>query len=90
MATDSLQDKRLIERAARKGDLAQVKQDALAAEAPDMAGAVRELAAEEIDALSEELEREQTLRAERIQRFIEEGPPAEPKPEIIPMSETEF
>ena len=87
MASTPQQDKRIVERALRRGE-ATPKIDAAAM--PDLAGDARPTDEAEVAQLREELEAEQIARTERIARFIEEGPIREEKPEPVLIDESDL
>ncbi len=87
MASTQPQDKRLVERALRRGEAApKADEGAL----PDLAGEAQQPDQAEVARLREELEAEQIARTERIQRFIEEGPLPEVKPEPMLIDESDL
>ena len=75
MASGEILDKRLLERKLRQGQASQREVEEAQKDLPDLAHNVRRPEPEELERLAEELERERTLRAERIERAL--SPPAE-------------
>ena len=88
MASTQPRDKRLLEREQRQGAASEARaRDA----SDDLSDRSRPAAdQEELAVLRGELEAEAEARGERIRRMIEEGPPVEPKPEPIVLSEEDI
>ena len=90
MASPKSQDKRLLERAVRLGDLTQAEISKQIAQAADLEERVETRSEEEMERLRTELETEGVARAERIQRFIEEGPLPTVRPEPVLIDESDL
>ncbi len=88
MTSRQPRDKRLLERAERLGEASAAKAGDALADLSDRSQPQAD--EEELAKLRGELEAEATARAERIRRMIEEGPPVEPKPEPIVLSEEDI
>lgn len=90
MASPKSQDKRILERAVRRGDLTQAEISKQIAQAADLEERVEPRSEEEMERLRTELETESVARAERIQRFIEEGPLPTVRPEPVLIDESDL
>ncbi len=90
MASKPLQDKRLVDRALRRGDLSRSDLEAAAQDLPDEGSGGEAPSQEDLDKLRSELETEGAERKARIERFMEEGPQPEEKPEPIPFNENDL
>ncbi len=88
MASTQPRDKRLLEREQRQGAASEARAEDVSADLSDRSQPQAD--EEELAKLRGELEAEATARAERIRRMIEEGPPVEPKPEPIVLSEEDI
>ncbi len=90
MASPESQDKRVLERAVRRGDLTQAEISKQIAQAADLEERIEPRSEEELERLRTELETEGVARAERIQRFIVEGPLPTVRPEPVPIDESDL
>lgn len=90
MASSQPQDKRLLERAVRTGELSQAQLEQELSQLPDLAERVQPPAEEELEKLRSELGAESEARAERIERFLTEEPQVAVRPEPIPIDEADL
>ncbi len=90
MAGSQLQDKRLLRRALRKGDVSQAEVDKQIAGLPDLGERVERSSEEEIQRVRAELEAEAAARTERVQRFLLEGPRPVLRPDPVPIDEADL
>ncbi len=90
MASTQPQDKRLLERAMRRGKLSRQEAESSSETHPDMADRLQQPNPEELEQLKEELGAEAVARKERIERFLEEGPLPEEKAEPVPIDENDL
>ena len=90
MASKQPQDKRLVDRALRRGELSRKDVDAAARELSDEGSGGEAPSEEDLEKLRSELELEGAERRARIERFMEEGPLPEAKPKPVPFNENDL
>ena len=90
MASSQSQDTRLLERAIRRGELSQSEVEKELEKLPDLAESVERSSDADVERLRAEFEAEGVARAERVERFLEEGPLPVVRPEPVPIDESDL
>ncbi len=90
MASAHTQDKRLLERGLRKGDLTPTEVEKEIAGRPDLSESCEQPTDDDVEKFRVELEAETVARSERVQRFLEEGPPPVIRPDPVPLDESDL
>ncbi len=90
MASAHSQDTRLLERAIRLRELSQSEVDKELEQLPDLAESVEDRSDEDLQRVRAEFEAEGVARAERVERFLEEGPLPTVRPEPVPIDESDL
>lgn len=90
MAPLRTQDKRLLERGLRKGDLAPEEVEKEVAGLPDLSESCGQPSDDDIEKFRAELDAERVARNERVQRFLEEGPAPVIRPDPVPLDESDL
>lgn len=90
MASSQAQDKRLLERAQRRGDMSKSQVEEELSRLADLHESIQHPSEEEVERLRSELGAEREARAERIERFLTEEPQPPVRPEPIPIDEADL
>ncbi len=90
MASSHSQDTRLLERAVRLGELSQSEVETELEKLPDLAERVEPCSEEDLQRVRAEFEAEGVARAERVERFLEEGPLPTVRAEPVPIDESDL
>ena len=90
MASSQRQDSRLLERAIRRGDVSESEVEKELEKLPDLEQRAEADSDEDLQRLRAELEAEGVARAERVERFVEEGPLPTIRPEPVPLDESDL
>ena len=90
MASSRTQDKRLLERGLRKGDLTPEEVEKEVAGLPDLSESCEQPPDDDIEKLRAEFDTERVARNERVQRFLEEGPAPVIRPDPVPLDESDL
>ncbi len=90
MAASRTQDKRLLERGLRKGDLTRQEVEEEVAGLPDLSESCEQSSDADIEKLRAEFDAERVARNERVQRFLEEGPATVIRPDPVPLDESDL
>ncbi len=90
MASAHSHDTRLLERAIRRGDLKESEVEKELETLPDLEERAEPHSDEDLERLQAEFEAERIARAERVERFLAEGPLPTVRPEPVPIDESDL